>query len=101
MPTMGALYTAVVRVSMAARKNISALGPLLNGQSCGSVRRMSEIQKAAARLIKRHGGIRPAARASGIDPGYLYRLRHGQKTCPGPETLAALGLRSVYARARS
>ena len=74
---------------------------LLDGQLYASVRRMSEIQKAAARLIKRHGGIRPAARASGIDPGYLYRLRHGQKTCPGAETLAALGLRSVYARTRS
>lgn len=42
--------------------------------------------------IKKHGGIRPAARALKMDPAYLLRLMTGEKTNPGRVTLAKLGL---------
>lgn len=56
-------------------------------------------------LTKRHGSLRAAARVTGIDPGYLHRLREGNKTEPGPKTLRRLGLRVkqklvVYERTR-
>jgi len=48
---------------------------------------------------KKHGGLRPAAKALGIDPGYLFRLKNAQKMNPSDEVLAALGLeRVVYYR---
>jgi len=53
---------------------------------------MNEIQSAVKRLIKQHHGIRPAGRAVGIDPGYLVRLRDGDKLNPGPDVLQKLGL---------
>lgn len=40
-----------------------------------------------------HGGFRAAAHATGVDVGYLYRLREGQKTEPSDKTLQKLGLR--------
>ena len=40
-----------------------------------------------------HGGLRAAARAIGIDAGYLKRLRDGEKTNPSDATLAKLGLK--------
>ena len=40
-----------------------------------------------------HGGLRSAARATGIDVGYLKRLRDGDKTNPSDETLDKLGLK--------
>ena len=39
-----------------------------------------------------HGGLRKAARALGIDPGYLQRMRDGDKVHPSKETLDKLGL---------
>lgn len=41
---------------------------------------------------EKHGSLRAAARALGIDAGYLSRLKKGEKVNPGEEVLAALGL---------
>ena len=46
-------------------------------------------------LVLRHGSLRAVARVTGINAGYLSRLRHGVKTNPAPKTLRALGLRRV------
>lgn len=53
---------------------------------------MDRVQKAIEALIKRHGGLRAAARATKLDHGYLCRLRNGKKTNPSPSVLAILGL---------
>jgi hypothetical protein len=42
-----------------------------------------------------YGGLRAAARATGIDAAYLSRLRDGQKVEPSAETLDKLGLKKV------
>lgn len=42
-----------------------------------------------------HGGLRSAARSTGIDVSYLKRLRDGDKTNPSDETLDKLGLKKV------
>ena len=55
---------------------------------------MTEIQEAAKRLIEQHKGVQPASRATGIDAGYLVRLRDGEKRNPGPKVLKKLGLRN-------
>lgn len=46
-------------------------------------------------LIAQHGGMRLAARAVGIDPGYLSRMMSGDKTAPSDATLKRLGLRKI------
>lgn len=43
----------------------------------------------------KYGGLRPAARAMGIDPGYLFRLKNSKKMNPSDDVLAALGLERV------
>jgi hypothetical protein len=53
---------------------------------------MTPVQKAVERLIRVHNGFRPAARTTGIDPGYLWRLKTGDKVNPGDDVLKALGL---------
>lgn len=53
---------------------------------------MPTIQQAAEALIKKHKGLRAAARATGLDAGYLSRLRSGLKAEPGEEVLSILGL---------
>lgn len=47
------------------------------------------------RLVKKHGGVRAAARAAGIDAGYLTRLRNGAKEAPSDCVLEALGIEKV------
>ena len=54
---------------------------------------MTPIQKAAKAAIKKHGGLRKAARVMGISPAYLCRLQNGERTNGSPETLAKLGIR--------
>lgn len=50
--------------------------------------------KGRVRYLERmHGGLRAAARATGIDPAYLLRLRNGEKVNPSAATLEKLGLR--------
>lgn len=53
---------------------------------------MSTLKDCIDALIKQHGTLRAAARAAKLDPGYLSRLRYGEKSHPSDETLAALGI---------
>lgn len=46
-------------------------------------------------LIQVHRTMRAVSRATGVDIGYLSRLRSGKKQSPGPDTLKRLSLRSV------
>ena len=53
------------------------------------------LSHCIAKLATKHGGLRAAARAAGLDAGYLSRLRSGQKEQPSDLVLAALGLERV------
>lgn len=56
------------------------------------------VQRIEA-LEKKHGSLRAAANACGIDPGYLCRLKNSEKMNPSDEVLSALGLeRVIYYR---
>lgn len=54
---------------------------------------MQTLAERVRHLERKHGGLRAAARAVGIDAGYLMRLRDGEKTHPSNTTLEKLGLR--------
>ncbi len=49
------------------------------------------IARRIKALIATHGGLRAAARATGLDAGYLSYARRGIRQ-PGPKLLKALGL---------
>jgi hypothetical protein len=46
-------------------------------------------------LIDRHGSLRNVARVTGVEVGYLSRLRAGEKINPLKETQRRLGVRRV------
>lgn len=50
------------------------------------------LQAHIERLIEATGGVRRAAKAFGVDPGYLCRLRDGTRANPSPDMLRKLGL---------
>ena len=54
---------------------------------------MQTLARAVRTLEERHGGLRAAARATGVDVAYLKRLRDGDKDNPSDVTLKKLGLR--------
>lgn len=56
------------------------------------VRLKSDLQQHIDLLVTEHGGLRAAARALGLDPAYLCRLRKGLKRNPHEKTLKKLGL---------
>jgi len=47
------------------------------------------------KLVAQHGSLRAAARAAGLDAGYLSRLRAGSKDAPSNVVLDALGIERV------
>ena len=53
------------------------------------------LSQCIDRLAEKHGSLRAAARAAGLDVGYLSRLRSGEKHQPSDDVLAALGLERV------
>lgn len=56
------------------------------------------INQVSARIAdaeQEHGSLRAAAKALGIDAGYLSRLKSGEKLNPGDDVLSALGLERV------
>ena len=57
--------------------------------------RLVTLEEAVLSIVTRHGGVRSAARATGVDKSFISRLMRGHKVAPGAETLRALGLRSV------
>ena len=46
-------------------------------------------------LVDQYGSLRAVSRATGIEAGYLSRLRSGQKLNPEQQTLRRLGLECV------
>lgn len=61
------------------------------------------IRQRIDELVIQHHGLRCAARAVGLQPSYLSRLRHGHQSNPSPEALKKLGLsrRITYVRRKS
>ena len=53
------------------------------------------LDEAVLTVVKQHGGVRAASRATGIDKSFISRLMNGHKVAPSAETLQALGLRAV------
>lgn len=53
------------------------------------------LQERIHQLAVQHGSLRAAASSLGVDPGYLYRLKSGQKKVPGVKLLRRLGLRRI------
>jgi len=53
------------------------------------------LRERVAAFISVCGGVRKAARELNIDPGYLIRLRDGEKTNPSDDVAARLGLKKV------
>jgi hypothetical protein len=51
------------------------------------------IARRIRALIALHGGLRKAARATGLDAGYLSHASRGTRQ-PGPKLLEVLGLRA-------
>ena len=51
------------------------------------------IPERINQLVLIHQGLRSASRATGVDAGYLKRLRDSEKSNPSEETLGKLGIR--------
>ena len=60
-----------------------------------SKRRLVTLEEAVQLVVKRHGGVRAAERATGVDKSFISRLMNGHKVAPSADTLRALGLRAV------
>lgn len=58
------------------------------------------IQDRINELVTQHGSLREAARVTGIDVGYLSRLRAGEKSNPETDKLRKIGLRRVVSYER-
>ena len=53
------------------------------------------LTEAVDAIVNKHGGVRAAAAATGVDKSFISRLMNGKKVNPSEKTLAALGLRAV------
>jgi len=53
------------------------------------------LQQLVGLAIAEHGGLQNAAKATGIDVGYLSRLHTGNKTNPSVNTIKRLGAREI------
>lgn len=58
---------------------------------------MASLAACIGHLVKKHGSLRKAADAAGVDVGYLSRLRSGAKDQPSDRMLKALGIERVTA----
>lgn len=93
------LYSLLFGIATGISKIVASID---NGTAKGYHPAMSEIALAAQALIKKHKGLRAACRATGIDPGYLSRLKNGAMSNPSETVLTILGLERVarYRKAR-
>ena len=57
--------------------------------------RLVTLEQAVLYVVERHGGVRAAERATGVDKSFISRLMRGHKVAPSADTLQALGLRAV------
>lgn len=53
---------------------------------------MTKLQRTVEALLKRHGSLRKAQAATGINYAYLQRLHKGDKVNPSAQILAKLGI---------
>jgi hypothetical protein len=53
------------------------------------------LQKHIESLIEQHGGLRSAAKMTGIDHAYLWRLKEGKAPGTSDKILKKLGLQRV------
>jgi hypothetical protein len=53
------------------------------------------LEEAVTKIVTKHGGVRAAALATGVDKSFISRLMNGKKVAPSEATLNALGLRAV------
>lgn len=60
-----------------------------------SRRSLMTLEAAVRCVVDKHGGVRAAERATGVDKSFISRLLAGKRVAPSAETLAALGLRAV------
>ena len=58
-------------------------------------RKLVTLEDAVRTVVERHGGVRAAERATGVDKSFISRLMNGYKVAPSAETLEALGLRAA------
>jgi transcriptional regulator with XRE-family HTH domain len=58
-------------------------------------RRLVSLEDAVRAVVVRHGGVRAAERATGVDKSFISRLMNGHKVAPSADTLQALGLKAV------
>jgi len=93
----GALYRSGVRaVNMVPRRAQAGL----RAAAVVNTAIMSTLQVTVKRFVRKHGGVRPAARALGTDHAYVWRLMNGVMDNPDEALLAKLGLerRVIYRR---
>jgi transcriptional regulator with XRE-family HTH domain len=57
---------------------------------------LATLQVWLRKLVDKHGTVREAARATGVEQSYFWRLLDGEKTNPSEETLEKLNLREAY-----
>lgn len=57
--------------------------------------KLMTLEAAVRTVVAKHGGVRAAERATGIDKSFISRLMNGHKVAPSAETLESLGLRAV------
>jgi len=77
-------------MSAALRKHLEETTAALN-----LMRRLVTLDAAVRAVVAKHGGVRAAERATGVDKSFISRLMRGEKVNPSAETLSALGLRAV------
>lgn len=58
-------------------------------------KRLITLDAAVKNIVEKHGGIRAASRATGVDAAFICRLLQGKKTAPSNETLNKLGIEAV------
>lgn len=77
-------------MSAALRKHLEETTAALN-----LMRQLVTLDAAVRTVVAKHGGVRAAERATGVDKSFISRLMRGEKVNPSAETLSALGLRAV------
>ncbi len=53
------------------------------------------LGEAVQTVVKRYGGVRATAKATGITASYISRLMRGHKLAPSDKILRSLGIKSV------
>jgi len=76
----------------AVLKNLSQIGV---DAEMNSHPNLVTLDAAVRGIVEKHGGVRAAASATGVDKSFISRLLNGKKTAPSDETLRKLGLHAA------